>query len=301
MKIILDEYPLLVMPSLATAIGLNEALFLQRLHYWLKNSAHSRDGRKWVYNTVEAWREQFPFWSEKTIRRIVESLREKGLVETTQSYNQKRYDKTLWFSINYHILEEMEVSLELKASGQNDQTLAKASGQNDHMHVDKMTRPIPKNTQRIKSSSSLFATTADLEPQNQTGDLPAKQKTPKKSPPQNLSEHAWLTRWWCYAFERITGSRYAFGAKDAKLIKGLLTAPGFDETLDRACAYLLMPEAKRWPKGAPTLGGLQMMINQLAGKFDGEAEAKAIRAGLLPDDDATIGYCGYWTPWEKAA
>lgn len=137
--------------------------------------------------------------------------------------------------------------------------------------------------------------TSDLE----TLRLPSHARRPAAAKGRVLSEHAYLTRWWCHCFERVTGSRYAFQkGKDGKIIKALLDGIGFDETLDRACAYLLTPEARRWPKGAPTLGGLQTMCNQLAGQFDGEAEAKAIRAGLLPDDDATLGYCGYWTPWE---
>ena len=130
-------------------------------------------------------------------------------------------------------------------------------------------------------------------------ELPNQTRRPAAAKGKVLSEHAYLTRWWCYAFERITGSRYAFQkGKDGKILKTLLDGIKFDETLERACAYLLTPEARRWPKGAPTLGGLQTMCNQLAGQFDGEAEAKAIRAGLLPDDDVTLGYCGYWTPWE---
>ncbi len=34
-NLLLDEHPLLVMPKLATLIGLNEAIVLQQVHYWL--------------------------------------------------------------------------------------------------------------------------------------------------------------------------------------------------------------------------------------------------------------------------
>jgi hypothetical protein len=33
-KLLLDEQPLLIMPKLATKIGLNESIIVQQIHYW---------------------------------------------------------------------------------------------------------------------------------------------------------------------------------------------------------------------------------------------------------------------------
>jgi len=59
MKLLIDEPPLQVLPGLAKAIGLNEALFLQQLHYWVDKSAHVYEDRRWIYNTASGWVEQF--------------------------------------------------------------------------------------------------------------------------------------------------------------------------------------------------------------------------------------------------
>ena len=76
---LIDEYPLMVQPSLAQALGLNEALFLQQLHYWLQRSRHNFDGKPWVYNTFENWQQQnFPFWAINTLKRAVGNLEKKG-------------------------------------------------------------------------------------------------------------------------------------------------------------------------------------------------------------------------------
>ena len=48
-NLILDERPLVVIPSLACAIGLNESMILQQLHYWLQRSKNNKENRKWVY------------------------------------------------------------------------------------------------------------------------------------------------------------------------------------------------------------------------------------------------------------
>lgn len=92
-KLLIEDNPLQVLPQLALAIGLNEALFLQQLHYWVRKS---KDG--WIYNTYEQWQEQFPFWSTATIKRIVYSLEDKGLIISKQpdSFDRKKY-----YSINY--------------------------------------------------------------------------------------------------------------------------------------------------------------------------------------------------------
>ncbi len=75
-----QESPLLVQPAMAKAIGLHEALFVQQLDYWLHRHPHIRNERKWIYNTYEEWHNQFPFWSIRTIKRIVSGLRKNGII-----------------------------------------------------------------------------------------------------------------------------------------------------------------------------------------------------------------------------
>lgn len=103
-RLLLDEHPILIQPSLAKAIGLNEAIILQQLHYWVQKSTNVRDGRAWCYNTTKDWAAQFPFWSEDTIKRTMRGLREQGIV-VTANYNQMAIDRTLWYSIDYEALD----------------------------------------------------------------------------------------------------------------------------------------------------------------------------------------------------
>jgi len=100
-RLLIDESPLQVLPSLAVALGLNEAIFVQQLHYWLRRAPHWRDGRPWVYNSYPQWRTQFPFWDERTIKRIVLGLEGAGIVAATQRYNASPTDRTKWYTLNY--------------------------------------------------------------------------------------------------------------------------------------------------------------------------------------------------------
>jgi len=113
---LIDDYPILVLPKLAEKIGLNEAIILQQIHYWLKDSKHKYDNKNWIYNSFSEWQKQFPFWSVITIKRTIYSLEKKKLLYVG-NYNKAKFDKTKWYSINYQCLEDM-----IQPSYQNDTT-----------------------------------------------------------------------------------------------------------------------------------------------------------------------------------
>ena len=102
MSLLFIERPLVVNPRLAAAIGLNEAIVLQQLHYWISATASGvdHDGAKWVYNTIEQWQEQFPFWSVDTIKRTLSALKNAGLIRV-ERLNKRKHDQTNFYSIRY--------------------------------------------------------------------------------------------------------------------------------------------------------------------------------------------------------
>ena len=106
-KLLIYDNPIMILPTLAQKIGLNEAVMLQQIHYWLESSQHEKEGRKWVYNSYRAWQLQMPFWSERTIKRSIKSLEDQGYL-LSANYNRLTMDKTKWYSIDYEKLEELE-------------------------------------------------------------------------------------------------------------------------------------------------------------------------------------------------
>nr|WP_259339227.1 hypothetical protein [Staphylococcus chromogenes] len=105
-KLLIDDYPIQVLPKLAEEIGLNEAIILQQIHYWLNTSKHYHDGKKWIYNSYPEWQKQFPFWSLITIKRTIYSLEKQKLL-IVGNYNKAKFDKTKWYTIDYQTLECM--------------------------------------------------------------------------------------------------------------------------------------------------------------------------------------------------
>lgn len=129
MSLLIEEPPLQVLPSLAKSIGLNEAIVLQQIHYWLRKSNNVKDGHKWIYNSMPNWQKQFNFWSLPTVKRVFRSLEKQGLI-ITANYNKAGFDKTKWYRINYEKLQHVS-----RRSDQNDTTMVSnwtdGSDQND--------------------------------------------------------------------------------------------------------------------------------------------------------------------------
>ncbi|HDP5804059.1 TPA: DnaD domain protein [Staphylococcus aureus] len=132
-KLLIDDYPIQVLPKLAEAIGLNEAIVLQQIHYWLNNSKHEYENKKWIYNSYKNWEAQFPFWSNVTIRRAISSLEKQNLL-LTGNFNKVGFDKTKWYTINYLVLEGVS-----KRVAQNEQTMcskrANGTAQNEQTNT----------------------------------------------------------------------------------------------------------------------------------------------------------------------
>lgn len=103
-KYLIDEHPITFHSTLALAIGVNEAILLQKINLWLNCKPHNADGRSWIYNTYKSWSEQLPFWSESTIKRIIKNLFDMEIL-IKGNFNKSKFDKTVWYSIDYDKLD----------------------------------------------------------------------------------------------------------------------------------------------------------------------------------------------------
>jgi len=112
MKLLIQESPLVILPTLARTIGLNEAIILQQIHYWLQKSKNVREGQTWVYKSVREWQTEFPFWSTNTIERTLKKLEQQQLI-MVGNYNKYKSDRTKWYTIQYENIAELELHHDL--------------------------------------------------------------------------------------------------------------------------------------------------------------------------------------------
>ncbi|WP_323618063.1 conserved phage C-terminal domain-containing protein [Enterobacter hormaechei] len=150
MSLLMPSRPIVINPDLAYSIGLNEAIALQQVNYWLKEttSGLERDGVRWIYNTNEQWLEQFPFWSESTLKRTFTRLKNLGVLKVEQ-LNKSQRDMTNYYTINY----ESELLDEVKVTKSKSSKCTLPSGQNEPMEEVKVERSIgSKRTALIRSN-----------------------------------------------------------------------------------------------------------------------------------------------------
>lgn len=150
MTILFDKHPIVLDKHMATIIGLNEAIVLQQVHYWLelnkKEGKNFHKGRYWTYNTYEEWHEQFPFWSKETIKRVFKRLRDMKLI-IVDRFNVYQMDRTLWYTIDYDRLNSiMNVSNDSDSNSQYDPM---DNTQNEPIDSVNLTQPLPDITPEI--------------------------------------------------------------------------------------------------------------------------------------------------------
>jgi len=108
----LDEEDLLpIGVRLAALIGLDEAVVLRQIYYWLGDRRRPpiRDGRRWVCPSQVPFWEALAFRSRKTIQRALQELERRGLLVSCAAYNSSARDRTKWYTVDFDVLEALEV------------------------------------------------------------------------------------------------------------------------------------------------------------------------------------------------
>lgn len=123
-------------------IGINGAIMLQQIHYWVEynkteylrgNPKHSNCyqlDKFWTKNKIESWKEEnFPFWSTRTIIRIFSNLEENEFI-LIDNFNEKGYDQTRWYTINYEKLEKIANEIENNIAKREKEKIKKTQEKN---------------------------------------------------------------------------------------------------------------------------------------------------------------------------
>ncbi|HEM5311138.1 TPA: conjugal transfer protein [Streptococcus suis] len=196
--LLFDERPIVANPVLAREIGLNEAIVLQQINFWLEvnkqNGKNFHDGRYWTYNSIRAWHESdFSYLSYETVKRTFSKLEKAGFL-LTANYNKDPRDKTKWYSLDFERIFELQEMVKIKrnqiaekaldeginstltnALGQNDPmekfnltqcTRSKSSTalvQNDLMHGVNLNQPLPNNTTNNTTDVTSFYINQSIE------------------------------------------------------------------------------------------------------------------------------------------
>lgn len=88
--------------EVAEEFGVNAAILFKNIAFWCaKNKANGtniHDGVYWTYNSVAAFKELFPYLSDKQIRTALKKLEESEVIKTG-NYNKDQRDRTTWYAL----------------------------------------------------------------------------------------------------------------------------------------------------------------------------------------------------------
>lgn len=88
--------------KVAEEVGVQTATIFDNIVFWIHTNERSgrniHDGKAWMFSSVSAFTETFPYLTEKQIRNSLSKLIEKDFLEVG-NFNKTKYDRTRWFAL----------------------------------------------------------------------------------------------------------------------------------------------------------------------------------------------------------
>lgn len=287
---------LLVDRRLAVIIGLNEALILQQIHYWVrkKTGGIEHKGERWVFNSLEKWHEQFPFWSQDTVKRALASLKARGLLRVEKLAEVGR-DRTNYYTIDYKQVALLEAGNLPQCIGAN---CTNGSGQSAPMDQGSLHQSIGADCtdpNRTKTTSETTTKTT-LQPALPTAErVEAEAVETQETELQAACRATWLA--YSTAFERRYGTKPVRNQVVNSKVKQFVQRIGHAESPAVAEFYvdrvsdsfvvrkvhdvgLLLNGAEgyraQWASGQAITSTRAKQVDQSQSNYDAAAEAAAI-------------------------
>lgn len=163
-------------PALCKSFGVCAGLLIQQIHYWCMDRAHLIGGHFWVYNTTKEWADQLGVFDERTIKNNLKALREQGIV-IVGNHNKHKYDKTLWYRLDYEALAVRMRQCSLRWLEFHDPL-----GNCFTNHSEAVAQPIPETTAKTTSETPLATAAPSQDFTTGEGNLELGEATMAKGP-----------------------------------------------------------------------------------------------------------------------
>jgi len=137
-KLLIDEAPVYFAKTLTKYIGLEKAIILQQVHFWLevnkRDEKNYYENRYWVYSSFEQWAERdSSWWSQRKLLSLFCKLCDSKILIKKQ-LKKEQMDRTNFYTINYEKLDEIHKKLRQKLVNHDTAKFAVSKVQNLHDH-----------------------------------------------------------------------------------------------------------------------------------------------------------------------
>lgn len=104
--------------DVAAAYDVDTALMLQHICFWylkvVSDKVNKHNNEHWVRMKLTQMQAQFPYWSIKQIRRIVDNCLDQDLLKKGE-FNDKKSDRTKWYTLTKKSKNLLNISTQNKA------------------------------------------------------------------------------------------------------------------------------------------------------------------------------------------
>jgi hypothetical protein len=253
-----------LLPSLAKAVGVDGAIVLQQLHYYLVNPRCGRehDGYRWIFNTYDEWQKNdFQFWPAYRVGQIFRRLERRGLLISCQpeSYADGVGNRRKYYRINYEQLEKIVTAAAPRARARDHCKTQRS----DHCKTQRSRTETPfRDSHHCASLSDVHITDGDVSNVSEGDPDSASPSSP--TPVASSAPNSWRAEYTPEALEVIDDynarlvprgwrpvNRYSQALADALDVDvfGFLPRADFIEMLDEAADQRDSGEFYGTPRG----------------------------------------------------
>jgi len=141
--------------EVAQRIDIPAAVFVHHLAYWIKkneaNDKHFNNGYYWTYNSIRAYANLFPYWSNDQVKRIIKKLEDQNIIESAV-LNARGYDRTKWYAIiDPAILRIYQIHFAESPNGEGE--TAQSNEAKPPKGIGETAQPIPDSKPSSKTDS----------------------------------------------------------------------------------------------------------------------------------------------------
>ena len=123
--LLLNEKPLMVLPSLAKLLGINASIAVQQIH-WIIEIKHENqddrtdyDGYTWCKYTLKQWQAKLAWMTVDGIHKMLAKLEADKVIVSCKP-DAKSKNQTKWYRVNYDGLNRLSTKCDFRLSTKCD-------------------------------------------------------------------------------------------------------------------------------------------------------------------------------------
>ncbi len=144
--------------NLASIIGIEAALFLNKMNYWVSKCGRYLPNHEgaWIYNSLPSWKKQFPYLSMYKLRKTIKTLEDTGLIKSVK-INARKWNHTKWYTIDIKKYNSL-ITMHSESHYTKNEESINLSDTNNNNYTSNVFKLASKKIKSIASANTILLT-----------------------------------------------------------------------------------------------------------------------------------------------